>query len=102
MSLLVPGWVQRTMFGKYLSSEHLIASRRLGNRTTAFIKLDGSGGGTIVVVVLVLVLVLILIYRMMFAGYDALAWFPLAGDDGRIRRQYEGRWGVFGLFDFGR
>lgn len=98
MSLLVSGWVQRTMLGKDLSGEHLIASPGFGNRTTAFIKLDRSGGGT---VVLVLVLVPILIYRVMLVGYDALAGFPLAGDNGRIGRQDEGRWRFFGLFDFG-
>jgi hypothetical protein len=87
------------MLGKYLSGEHLIASPGFGNRTTAFIKLDRSGGGTIV---LVLFLVLILtIHRMMLVGYDALAGFPLAGDNGRIGRQDEGRWLFFGPFDLG-
>lgn len=100
MSLLVPGWVQRTMLGKDLSCEHLIASPGFSNGTTAFIKLDRSGGGALVLV-LVLVLIFVLIYRMMLAGYDALAGFPLAGDDGRIGRQDEGRWWFFGLFDFG-
>ena len=100
MSLLVSGWVQRTVLGKDLSSEHLIASAGFGNRTTAFIKLDRSGFAALVLN-LFLVLVLILIHRVMLVGYDALAGFPLAGDDGRIGRQDEGRWGLFGLFDFG-
>jgi hypothetical protein len=109
VSLLVPGWVQRTMLGKDLSSEHLIASRGFANRMTAFMKLNRSGGSAHVLI-LVLILVLVLIYRVMLAGpiyrvvllgYDALAGFPLAGDDGRVGRQDEGRWGFFGLFDFG-
>ena len=37
----------------------------------------------------------------MLLGYDPLARFPLAGDDGRIGRQDEGRRWLFGLFDFG-
>jgi hypothetical protein len=90
------------MLGKDLSGEHLIASPGFGNRTTAFIKLDRSGCGALVLVLfLVPVLILILIHRVMLAGYDALAGFPLAGDDGRIGRQDEGRWGLFGLFDLG-
>jgi hypothetical protein len=88
------------MLGKDLPCEHLIASPGFSDRTTAFIKLDRSGAGAIVLV-LVLVLVLNLIYRMMLLGYDALAGFPLAGDDGRIGRQDEGRWWFFGLFDLG-
>ena len=91
MSLFMPGWVQRTMLGKDLSGEHLIASPGFGDRTTAFIKLHRSGGGALVLVlvlvlILVLILILILIHRVMLAGYDALAGFPLAGDDGRIGR----------------
>ena len=77
------------MLGKDLSGEHLIASPGFGDRTTAFIKLHRSGGGALVLVlvlVLILVLILILIHRVMLAGYDALAGFPLAGDDGRIGR----------------
>ena len=95
--LLVPGWVQRTVLGKDLSGEHLIASPRFANRTTAFIKFHRSGGGTLV---LVLFHIVILIYRVMLAGYHALAGFPLAGDDGRIGRQDEGRLGLFGFWNF--
>ena len=101
--LLVPGWIQRTMLGKDLSGEHLIASPGFANRTTAFIKLDRSGGGALVLVLfLILIFILLLIHRVMLAGYDALARFPLACDDGRIGRQDEGRWWIFGFFDFGR
>jgi hypothetical protein len=98
VSPLVPGWVQRTMLGKDLSGEHLIASCGFTNRTTAFVELDRSGGGAIVV----LVLLHILIHRVMLAGwYDALARFVLPGDDGRIGRQDEGRRRLFGPFDLG-
>ncbi len=103
MSLLVPRWVQRTMLGKDLSGEHLIASPRFTNRTTAFIEFDRSGFGAIfLVLVPVLILILFFIHRVMLAWwYDALAGFTLAGDNCRIGRQDEGRWGVFGFFDFG-
>ena len=100
MSLLMPGRVQRTMLGKDLSSEHLIASPGFANRTSAFVKLNRSGGSA-PLLILLLVLVLTLIYRVMLGGYDALAGFPRAGDDGRIGRQDESRWGLFGLFDLG-
>jgi len=99
VSLLVPGWVQRTMLGKDLSSEHLIVSPGFGNRTTAF-KFDGSGGGALIEdPILILFLT---IHRVMLAGgYDALAGLPLAGDDGRIGREDERRWRFFRLFDLG-
>jgi hypothetical protein len=87
------------MLGKDLSSEHLIASPGFANRTTAF-KLDRSGGGTLILD-FVFLLILLLIHRMMLVGYNALAGFPLACDDGRIGRQDEGRWGLFGPFDLG-
>ena len=88
------------MLGKDLSSEHLIASPGFANRTSAFIKLNRCGGSA-PLLILLLVLVLTLIDRVMLGGYDALAGFPLAGDHGRIGRQDESRWGLFGLFDLG-
>ena len=111
-SPLVPGWVQSTMLGKDLPSQHLIVSGGFANGTTAFIKLDRSALFPVVLVsLLVLVLVhlvfLVLVHRvtlverLAFLGYDALARFRLAGDDGRIGRQDEGRWRLFGLFDLG-
>ena len=101
MSLLVSGWVQRTVLGKDLSGEHLIASPRFANRTTAFVKLDRSRGGALLLVLVPVLMLLILIHRVVLAGYHALAGFPLAGDDGRIGREDERRRGLLGLFDLG-
>lgn len=106
MSLLVFGWVQRTMLGKNLSGEHLIASPRFGNRATALVKLDRTGGGTLFLVlvpilILIMFILVFIIHRVMLAGYDALSGFRLAGDNGRIGRQDEGRRGFFGFLDLG-
>jgi hypothetical protein len=87
------------MLGKNLSGEHLIASAGFANRTSAFIKLDRS---TLFLILLpILVHQMMFVHRVMFAGHDALAGFRLAGDDGRIGRQDEGRGRLFGLFDLG-
>ena len=89
------------MLGKYLSGEHLIVSPGFGNRATVFIKLDRSGSVALVLVLfplLIFILILLFVHRVMLAGYDALARFMLACDDGRIGRQDEGRWGAFWAF----
>lgn len=91
------------MLGEDLAGEHLIASPGFGNRMSAFIEVERSGGSAhFLVLVLVPIPILMLIHRVMLAGYDALAGFPLAGDDGRIGRQDEGRRRFFGPFDLGR
>jgi hypothetical protein len=78
------------MLGKYLPCKHLIVGPRVTDRTTAFVKLDRSGGSA-----------LILIHRVMLLGYGALAGLTLACDDGRIGRQDEVGRGLFRLFYFG-
>jgi len=93
------------MLGEDLPGEHLIASPGFADRMSAFIEVERSGGSAhflVLVLVPIPIPILMLIHRVMLAGYDALAGFPLAGDDGRIGRQYEGRRRFFGPFDLGR